>query len=85
MPWADRLAPIRTGTLATPEGSILIARSQWSQVTDTRYDLVDRSGRLIGQLAMPDSERVVGFGPRSIYVAVTDGDGFQRLRRHPWP
>jgi hypothetical protein len=50
-----------------------------------RYDLVDRSGRLIGQLAMPDSERVVGFGPRSVYIVTTDGDGFQRLRRHPWP
>lgn len=84
-PWADRLAPIRRGSHGTSEGNILIARSQWSKVTDTRYDLVDRSGRLVGQLAMPDSERVVGFGPRSVYVAVTDGDGFKRLRRHPWP
>jgi len=85
IPWAERLAPIRAGSIATPEGSILIARSQWSKVTDTRYDLVDRSGRLIGQLAMPDSERVAGFGPRSVYVAVTDADGFKHLRRHPWP
>ena len=84
-PWADRLAPIRRGSHGTPEGNILIARSRWSKVTDTRYDLVDRSGRLIGQLAMPGSERVVGFGPRSVYIVTTDGDGFQRLRRHPWP
>jgi hypothetical protein len=84
-PWAARLAPIRPGSLPTPEGFILIARSQWSRVTDSRYDLVDRSGNIMGRLALPDSERVVGFGPRSIYVAVTDGDGFQRLRRHPWP
>ena len=84
-PWTDRLAPIRPGSHGTPEGNILIARSQWSRVTDTRYDLVDRTGRLIGRLALPDSERVVGFGPRSVYIAVTDGDGFQTLRRHPWP
>lgn len=85
LPWADRLAPIRAGSLGTPEGHLLIARSQWSRVPDTQYDLVDRGGRLTGRLAMPDSERVVGFGPRTIYIAVTDGDGFQRLRRHPWP
>lgn len=83
--WAERLAPIRSGSLPTPEGFMLIARSQWSRVNDTRYDLVDRNGSLVGRLALPDSERVVGFGPRSIYVGVTDGDGFQFLRRHPWP
>ena len=85
MPWADRLAPIRPGSRATPEGNILIARSLWSQVTDTRYDLVDRTGRLIGRVVMPDSERIIGFGRASVYVSVTDGDGFQHLRRHPWP
>jgi hypothetical protein len=84
-PWAERLAPIRPGSHGTPEGNILVARSQWSRVTDTRYDLVDRGGRLISRLALPDSERVVGFGPRNVYVAVTDADGFQFLRRHPWP
>jgi hypothetical protein len=83
--WADRIAPIRAGTLGTPEGNILVARSQWSKVADSRYDLINRSGRVLGQLVMPDSERVVGFGSGKIYVSITDGDGFQRLRRHPWP
>ena len=84
-PWSDRLAPIRSGSHGTPEGLILIAKSQWSRVTDTRYDLVDRSGRLAGRLVLPDSERVVGFGAHSVFVAITDSDGFQQLRRHPWP
>jgi hypothetical protein len=84
-PWAERLAPIRPGSLQTPEGFILVARSQWSRVPDSQYDLVDRTGAIVGRLALPDSERVIGFGARSAYVVVTDGDGFQRLRRHPWP
>lgn len=84
-PWADRLAPIRSGSLSTPEGSILVARSQWSRVPDSQYDLVDRAGSIVGRLALPDSERVIGFGRASVYVVVTDGDGFQFLRRHPWP
>ena len=83
--WADRIAPIRAGTLGTPEGHILVARSQWSRVADSRYDLIDRSGMILRQLVMPDSERVVGFGSGKVYVSVTDGDGFQKLRRHPWP
>ncbi len=86
LPWAERLAPFRhNALLGTPEGNLLVLRSQWSQATNTRYDLFDRTGQRIGQLAMPDSERVVGFGPRTVYIAVTDADGFQRLRRHPWP
>jgi hypothetical protein len=85
VPWADRIAPIRPGSVGTPEGNILIARSLWSRVTDNRYDLVNRTGRLVGRLVLADTERVVGFGPRHIYIAVTDGNEFQRLRRHPWP
>jgi hypothetical protein len=85
--WADRLAPIRGGSalLGSPGGQLLVLRAQWSQATDTRYDVFDRSGKRTSQLAMPDSERVVGFGRASVYVAVRDGDGFYRLRRHPWP
>lgn len=86
-PWADRLAPVRTNTsmIAASDGNLLVLRAQWSKESDTRYDIFDRSARRIAQLAMPDSERVVGFGPRSIYVSVRDGDGFHTLRRHPWP
>lgn len=84
--WADRLAPITTSALiAAPDGNLFVLRAQWSQAEDTRYDVFDRSARRVALLAMPDSERVVGFGPRSIYISVRDGDGFHRLRRHPWP
>ena len=86
-PWADRLAPVRTNAsmMAAPNGNLLVLRAQWSKEPDTRYDVFDRNGQRIAQLALPDSERVVGFGSRRIYVSVRDGDGFHRLRRHPWP
>lgn len=85
--WADRLAPIRGGSalIASPNGHLLVLRAQWSQAMGTDYDIFDRTGRRIATLALPDSERVVGFGSRSIYVSVRDGDGFYYLRRHPWP
>lgn len=85
-PWADRLAPVRTNSMiAAPDGTLFVLRAQWSKEPDTRYDVFDRSGQRIGQLALPDSERVVGFGPRSIYISVRDEDGFHRLRWHLWP
>ena len=85
-PWADRLAPIYGGgLLGTPEGHLLVLRAQWSKAMDTNYDMFDRTGRRIATLALPDSERIVGFGVRSAYVSVRDGDGFHHLRRHPWP
>ena len=86
-PWADRLAPVRTNTsmIAALDGNLFVLRAQWSKESDTRYDVFDRLARRVAQLVMPDSERVVGFGPRSIYISVRDGDGFHQLRRHPWP
>lgn len=85
-PWADRLAPIRPNALwRTPESNLLVHRAPWSQASDNRYDLFNRVGQRTATLALPDSERIAGFGARSIYVAVLDGSGFQTLRRHPWP
>jgi hypothetical protein len=86
-PWADRLAPVRTNSsmIASSDGKLFVLRAQWSKEPDTRYDVFDRAGQRIGQLAMPDSERVVGFGRNSVYISVRDGDGFHTLRRHPWP
>ena len=86
-PWADRIAPVRSSsaTIAAPDGKLLVLRAQWSKEPDTRYDVFDRSGQRLAQLVLPDSERVMGFGPRSIYISVRDGDDFHYLRRHPWP
>jgi hypothetical protein len=86
LPWAERLAPIRyNALLGTPEGHLLVLRAQWSQAMETDYDIFDRSGRRTSTLELPDSERVVGFGRRNIYISVRDDDGFHHLRRHPWP
>jgi hypothetical protein len=45
---------------------------------------VDRRGVRMAQLRLPDNQRVVGFGTASVYVAIGDDDGLERLQRHPW-
>jgi hypothetical protein len=74
-----------TFLLASPDGRVLIPRLASVDSPEARYDIVNRRGGLDGQLTLPSNQRIVSFGATSVYVAVTDDDGIQRLRRHPWP
>jgi len=71
--------------LPAPDGRVLIPRLASASQTEARYDVVNRRGTLDGQLILPANERIVSFGLNSAYLAVTDDDGIQRLRRHAWP
>jgi hypothetical protein len=80
--------PMRTEStvaFASPDGAVVIERVPTAAHPRQRYDIVGRSGERSATLTVAANERVVGFGRRSVYVAVTDDDGVQRLRRHPWP
>ncbi|HLA89561.1 MAG TPA: hypothetical protein VJL28_03895 [Gemmatimonadaceae bacterium] len=91
--WPDAIPPFvvppmrmdASALVASPDGRLLIERMPSADAPPTRYDIVDRRGELVGQLSLLWNERIVGFGAKSVYVAVTDHDGIQRLRRHPWP
>lgn len=76
--------PNRYALLAASDGRLLILRSKSADMESTRYLVVSRTGGLQGELALPASDRIVGFGRGSVYVVATDDDGVQRLRRHPW-
>jgi hypothetical protein len=85
--WPANVPPYKSPAvlLAAPDGRVLVPRLASADHPETRYDIVNRRGLLDGQLTMPPNERIVSFGAKSAYVAVTDDDGIQRLRRHPWP
>jgi len=96
--WPDELPPFLsytrsprgnaagTSTLfATPEGNLLIRRTESAAEPGTDYVLVDRGGVAVGVLSLQSNEAIVGFGARSVYVLATDDWDLQRLRRHPWP
>ncbi len=82
----ERVPPFQALPLRpTNDGRVLVARTVTASEPEARYDLVDRRGSLRGQLTLARNERIVDFGAKSVYTAVTDDDGIQRLRRHPWP
>jgi hypothetical protein len=83
---AETIVPIRNGLLMVgPGGQVVISRTPWSGAPDNNYDFVDRRGQIATTLRLPFNERMVGFGRNAAYVAVTDDDGVERLRKHPWP
>lgn len=71
--------------MALPDGRIALQRRSTVSTPAVRYVIVNRRGTIDGEITLPQNERMVGFGPRSVYVAVRDDDDVERLRRHPWP
>ena len=78
-PWVGWYAPI-----PTPDGKLVVYRVPTSEAPGTRYDVIDRQGRVERQIAMPASEAILGFGGKSVYVVTTENDT-QTISRHPWP
>ncbi len=84
--WPDELPPYAMRPLvAAPDGWLLVLKERSAEHPETIYDVVDRRGVLHGQITMPVTERIIGAGARSVYVAVKDENDIERLRRHPWP
>lgn len=88
--WPKNIPPFsargRTnGLVAAPDGKLLVPSTQTVDHPETRYDVIDRNGRLERQLILKANERILGSGARSVYVIVVDDDGIQRVQRHPWP
>lgn len=83
--WMEVLPPFQpTPLLPLPDGRVLVLRTPTARNPGNRYDIVNRRGRLEDRVELPEAQRLVGVGARGAYVVVTDEDGIQRLRRHPW-
>lgn len=91
--WPDVLPPFllhgplraEPALLASPDGRLVIGRTPTEVSPESRYDLVDRTGRLAAVLVLPPNEGLIGFGTRSVYVLASDDDQLVTLRRHQWP
>ena len=86
--WMATIPPFwgfNSSLFAAPDGVLVIARAPTSELPNPTYDLVDRRGVLRERLSLRATERIVGFGARSVYLSTVDSDGIERLRRHTWP
>jgi len=71
--------------LPLSDGRVLIARVPSSSVPSGRYDVVSRKGVRDAHITLKENERFVGVGTQSLFTAVQNANGVERLRRHPWP
>lgn len=88
--WPETVPPFVESTgdpvlYAAPGGNVVIKRTPVPNRPGTRYDVVDRDGRLVRSIHLPQGVMVVGFGDRSVYTVRTNELDLQTLRRHPWP
>jgi hypothetical protein len=67
-----------------PDGRLVVARYSSISRPANSYDIVDRSGVVVGVISLPVDRRIVGFGARSVYTAVIDDLDVERVHRHPW-
>jgi hypothetical protein len=74
-----------SAVIALADGRLLVERLPTADVPFRRYDIISRTGGDARQLQLELAERIVGSSERHLYVATTDADGIQRLRRHPLP
>jgi hypothetical protein len=78
--WEDTSFPqtmptfIGDDVLSTPEGQIWIPRSFTSTDKVRKYEIYDSAGTLTGTAIVDAHSRIVGFGPKSVYVARTNPD-----------
>jgi hypothetical protein len=80
--WPEFKPPFpSTGVLAGSDGRLWVQRHSVATDTRTRYDVIDRRGVVALKVEIPNGGRIVGFGPKAIYVARKDADDLQYLQR----
>lgn len=72
------------GLIPAEDGTLIIRHNETASQPNARYDIVDRSGRLRGTIAMDKGETISAVSKKWAYVVFVDDDGLNFLRRHPW-
>lgn len=86
IPFADEIPPFRAqGAFPAPDGTLLLHRERSLGAPGNDYDVIDRRGERVRTVRLPATQRIVGSGASTVYVAIRDDDGIERLQRHPWP
>jgi hypothetical protein len=79
----DEFPPFTNGVIAGGDGNLYLRHPPTLKFPDFRYDMVGRTGQLLGVVTLGKRERIVAVSRGSVYVAWKDADDIERLRRHP--
>lgn len=77
--------PVATGlAVVAADGRLFVERSVAAGAA-RQYDLIGKSGELLGQVSLPVGRRLVAVGTRGLYARHTDADGINYLERYDLP
>ncbi len=83
--WPEFLPAITGAQLLFDElGRLWVARSGEAHAPQL-FDVFGRTGVRVGQVRLPASTRLLGFGPSGLYVARRDRDDLESLQLHEMP
>lgn len=83
--WPDVKPPFYQGGIPVdPQGRAWIRRHVAAGAAPM-YDVFGADGSRVGQVALAEGRRVVGFGDGTVYIVHTDPFGLQSLERHSAP
>jgi len=66
----------------SPEGRVWVSRNLPAGVAKTVYDVFNGAGERVDRVELPARNRVIGFGPASIYAVERDEKGSVSLRKY---
>lgn len=83
--WPIVLPPFLQDALRfAPDGTLWVQRTVPAGAA-ARFDLIDGTGAVVRQVELPAGRRLVGFGPRTVYLARVDDDDVEHLERYARP
>jgi len=68
--------------IMSPEGRVWVSRNLPAGVAKTVYDVFNGAGERVDRVELPARNRVIGFGPASIYAVERDEKGTVALRKY---
>ena len=71
-----------TDIIVSSDGHVWVPRNQRFGIKTVLYDVFDRQGERIDRVELPAGNRVIGFGPNSVYTAERGDKGVAVLRKY---
>src|SRR6185369_11450766 len=80
--WPSEYPPLALlSVLAAPNGDLWVKRSVPVKLDHERWDVIDRSGKLVARWRLPSKTTVVAVGTGSVYTTRTDEDELRYVQQ----
>ena len=68
--------------IVAPDARVWVERTRPFGATNVLYDIFDERGVRVDRVELPARNRVIGFGPSSVYTNERDADGRATLKKY---